>query len=572
MAYRIILRRDTTANWGENDPVLLAGEPGYETDSYKIKVGDGQSKWSDLPYYVGATGPIGFTGATGYTGATGPTGPMPDLINPVTYIELTSLISDSSLVAGTYYTITDYKTCYDRPDFDPKGNKILYNTYVEGDVDPIMVFATSESTLATDAQQISSPDDQISYDWAWNSTEISGFPAYGRITERIDENSNRTDYDHKSIKFKRYKEYEYDLTSPQPGQVEVQANGTVVGTATTFTNYSIDTIIAVPSSQSLYYKIVSIANDLEMVVTGVNVDPNLAPGNFFVATPFIYPNTDYISYKQNNIDGNTDYELVTTFFQTTPTPMGSHNNYIDNYADVAGSDEFILANNVFYDNAENNVLGYKSVNNTAQSGFTGNRIGQMSRNVILHPFIDNSIGIGFDENLIDAIFQSNNIGNYAYNNSISNREFTGNLVGTDFNNNYVIPSETFVITDNQMGNNVSGNIIYSNFKKNYIANTFKDNATKGNFENNRIFNEFRGNVIGTGFDKNIIQKEFIGNVVGNGFKYNEVKCDLTSIDFSTAIKVYEAYNKTILIDNAGGLRLTYISSVGPSLAFAGILS
>jgi hypothetical protein len=500
---------------------------------------------------------------------------MPDLINPVTYIELTSLISDSSLVAGTYYTITDYKTCYDRPDFDPKGNKILYNTYVEGDVDPIMVFATSESTLATEAQQISSPGDQISYDWAWNSTEISGFPAYGRITERIDENSNRTDYDHKSIKFKRYKEYEYDLTSPQPGQVEVQANGTVVGTATTFTNYSIDTIIAVPSSQSLYYKIVSIANDLEMVVTGVNVDPNLAPDNFYVATPLVHPDTNYVSYKQNNIDGDTDYELVTTFFQTGPTPPGSYNNYINNYADVASAGEFILSNNVFYNEASNNVLGYTSINNTTQSGFNGNRIGQMSENVILQTFLDNSIGIAFDGNLIDSIFQNNVIGNYAYGNSILNKEFIGNSIGTEFTNNYVTPSTTFVISDNRIGNGASGNIIHINFTKNYIANTFSDNqinGTSGQFNSNQIFNEFRGNIIDPNFSKNTIQQDFTGSIVGDGFKYNEVKCDLISIDFSTATKVYEPYDKTILTDSSSGLRLSYVSSVGPTLTFAGILS
>jgi hypothetical protein len=60
--------------------------------------------------------------------------------------------------------------------------------------------------------------------------------------------------------------------------------------------------------------------------------------------------------------------------------------------------------------------------------------------------------------------------------------------------------------------------------------------------------------------------------VGDGFKYNEVKCDLISIDFSTATKVYEPYDKTILTDSSSGLRLSYVSSVGPTLTFAGILS
>jgi hypothetical protein len=56
MAYRIILRRDTSVNWIQNNPVLLEGEPGYEIDTERIKIGDGQSPWSALPYYAGITG------------------------------------------------------------------------------------------------------------------------------------------------------------------------------------------------------------------------------------------------------------------------------------------------------------------------------------------------------------------------------------------------------------------------------------------------------------------------------------------------------------------------------------
>ena len=75
MAYRIILRRDGSSNWESQNPVLLLGEPGYETDTGKFKIGDGSSMWSDLNYYIGATGGPGSTGATGGPGSTGVTGP-----------------------------------------------------------------------------------------------------------------------------------------------------------------------------------------------------------------------------------------------------------------------------------------------------------------------------------------------------------------------------------------------------------------------------------------------------------------------------------------------------------------
>lgn len=53
MPYRILLRRDSSAKWIQNDPVLMLGEPGYETDTRKLKIGDGQTPWSSLRYYGG---------------------------------------------------------------------------------------------------------------------------------------------------------------------------------------------------------------------------------------------------------------------------------------------------------------------------------------------------------------------------------------------------------------------------------------------------------------------------------------------------------------------------------------
>jgi len=53
MTTRIKLRRDTAANWTASDPILALGEPGLETDTRKIKYGDGSTAWSGLPYASG---------------------------------------------------------------------------------------------------------------------------------------------------------------------------------------------------------------------------------------------------------------------------------------------------------------------------------------------------------------------------------------------------------------------------------------------------------------------------------------------------------------------------------------
>src|SRR5271166_78869 len=51
----IQLRRGTAAQWSSANPILAQGEEGYETDTSKMKIGDGTSTWASLVY----GGPIG---------------------------------------------------------------------------------------------------------------------------------------------------------------------------------------------------------------------------------------------------------------------------------------------------------------------------------------------------------------------------------------------------------------------------------------------------------------------------------------------------------------------------------
>lgn len=46
--HKIQIRRDTAANWTSADPTLAAGELGLETDTGKVKAGDGATAWSSL--------------------------------------------------------------------------------------------------------------------------------------------------------------------------------------------------------------------------------------------------------------------------------------------------------------------------------------------------------------------------------------------------------------------------------------------------------------------------------------------------------------------------------------------
>ena len=51
MAYRIVLRQDTSANWTTNNPTLLSGEFGFETNTNLLKLGNGIDPWITLAYW-----------------------------------------------------------------------------------------------------------------------------------------------------------------------------------------------------------------------------------------------------------------------------------------------------------------------------------------------------------------------------------------------------------------------------------------------------------------------------------------------------------------------------------------
>lgn len=51
----IKLRRGTSAEWTTANPILADGEPGFERDTDKHKIGDGSTHWVDLPYYINET-------------------------------------------------------------------------------------------------------------------------------------------------------------------------------------------------------------------------------------------------------------------------------------------------------------------------------------------------------------------------------------------------------------------------------------------------------------------------------------------------------------------------------------
>jgi hypothetical protein len=121
-----------------------------------------------------------------------------------TYAEFYTLITGGNLQVGRTYILVDFQTVYDQMDFDAGGSLKPTLVTKTGATEQIWVLALSSNQIAKKAYSATYPNDQIQYDWTYNATFVNGSPAKGRISERIDENNNRTDYDHREIKFIRY--------------------------------------------------------------------------------------------------------------------------------------------------------------------------------------------------------------------------------------------------------------------------------------------------------------------------------------------------------------------------------
>jgi hypothetical protein len=106
---RLQVRRGTSSGWTSANPTLYAGEIGFETDTGRIKIGDGTTVWTSLDYNVVV--PTGFIagsgigvsvaadGSTVTISATNPTLEPEDITGLTEYIQ--DIIGLSGIAAGS---------------------------------------------------------------------------------------------------------------------------------------------------------------------------------------------------------------------------------------------------------------------------------------------------------------------------------------------------------------------------------------------------------------------------------------------------------------------------------------
>jgi hypothetical protein len=454
------------------------------------------------------------------------------LMGKVTYSELQNMITSSGLTSGIFYTITDFRTCYDQPNFNSDKNPIMVGNYKDSDVEPIVVLAISSNTISTTAYQPAYPKDRIQYDWTFSATEVTQGVAYGRITERIDEFNNRTDYDHRTILFKRYGYIELSMDSPLQGTVDVTSTSstqmTVSGTGTNFTSLSVGNYVGFGNiTEFKAYEVVSISGDTEMYISGLT--------SFNSSDILIYNGNlqNDTSYYQNNIT------TAFTEYYTFDYNDTNINNYVGNYSNLYVWDEppFILSNNVFKgsnyinntfgdgcfnntfdDDCTNNIIGNYFFNNITDDDFDSNVIANyFNNNKITSNFYDNRIGENFQYNyLVQSSFYRNNIGNGFEYNIVDGNNFQNNEIGNGFNYNTILNGQFY---KNDIGNGYNNNKTYQNFYGNLITNGFYGNTIYSEFYDNQIRDYFGENTIGISVG---VYREFYGNVIGVGFYSNDI--------------------------------------------------
>ncbi len=447
----------------------------------------------------------------------------------VTYSELYSLLTGATLTPGKHYLITDFKTCYDQPDYDHNGNTIETGNYKEGNVSPILVLATDVDKISEHAYQPEYSGDTIQYDPYFTSTEVTAGEAFGRITYRIDDKGNAFDYDFREVLFKRY--ITYSAEEIYVGKVSINSVGVVTGVGTNFTGRTTGEVIGIVNVDSAYgvnfYQIVSIDSETSMTVTGRTI---YSVNNTFY-TDSITDNG--MSYKQNNIFSNTGFTQYKTFVNHYECFNNTCGNRVANT--LNSEDTFLLSNNVFRDgpyrdnsfgsNFRNNTFNDDCENNTISGNFYGNIIdNDFDNNTISSDFYDNIIICDFTNNIIQGDFYNNNLGD---NNS---NDFDYNLIMGLFYGNFYTGVDSFA--NNILKSSFYGNIIQTsfddnvvgNFYSNFIKNDFNNNTVGDNFYINNIYNSFYRNTIGFGFHNNTLgtinSSTFEDNHIGNEFKAN----------------------------------------------------
>ena len=472
-----------------------------------------------LLYYMNSSGiptPVGGSGVAANT------------VIYTTYSSLYSLYQNSSFATGSFYYITDFESIYDQPDFYFDGT---LKTSLESKgkptapYQPIIVVATSENTLDSYAYQPSYPNDRIKYDISWTQSELNSVSVKGRITERIDSNDNRTDYDHRTIRFKRYQAYErIGLLTGNINDWDC-ITGVCTGSGTSFsTELSVGDVILLNSDVAY--------GGLENYTIGLKIKTINSDNNFISVTSSLYASGVPSPVTLNNMVSQItpiNYSFASknyTYFSTSawagPSSYGSYKEVY--FGQGSTSSQFIIPD--YNDEAFTfETYPYSGTGlPITQDSIKNNYIGNYSQKYL--------------SGLNNTLILSNNcflLGTDIYNNKIGDNSYNNTFIG--------------ILTNNQ----VHDNIIYGNFYNNMIWGSARHNIIGGLFYNNYI-SDIEYNSIFAEFGRNVMYHP--SNFRSNSIDIN-LDVPILNINFITAYHVIQQYNCNIFLNSNNNIKLSY---------------
>lgn len=391
-----------------------------------------------------------------------------------TYADFYTLITGGNLQVGKTYILIDFQTIYDQMDFDASGNLKSSLTTKTGAIEQIWVLALAPDRIASTAYSKTYPNDRIQYDWTYNTTLVNGSPAKGRISERIDEWNNRTDYDHRVIKFIRYDD-------GSGNYVQIKDSGRTAKEYLTFgDNYG--------SGGTIYDNWLGDFYSIGMFF-GQEYGNNVFNSNIIIS------NYTSSQFNNNTIVNNAifNYMYGTLFGNTFNN--GLINNSMTGY----------IHDNKF-EKVQNCILSGNIISNTLKGDFKYNNIsGGFNNNIAYGDFINNIITLECYNNVFNGSVIYSSITslmfNNTFNNSISSSVFNGQISSCSISSEI----QKFICNSDFVNNTITGNHQFLNVCTNgFIGNKTIDELTYpflfGTYYKKEIFMASNGNIYARYFD------------------------------------------------------------------------
>ena len=412
------------------------------------------------------------------TSSSGGGGGTPPFYYVVTYDALMSLISGSNLIAGAFYLINDFASATYIQFSGTGGGGIGGEEVHIGNAEPLLVQATTSTTLSGTAMSLAFPNDVIQY-----SVNIpDGFYEYaasqgkGCIIYREDTlNQIARDYDWRNVIFRRW---ETSVGSGNYWSIQPVTNADYID-ITCFWNTGYKQNVYVKSPLQANVGITGFPYWLDNFVINagnscIALQVNLAYGSTY---------SEYTA----GIGGLDACVYDVVIFDTVISDTISDNRIsssIENFINL-GSGTF----------QNNNIGGFQNnnINDTNIGSITGNIISACYQNTINQLQYNSGSLLLFNQNNGDPININGNQGFAFITNNVCN-QIIGNISDTISDNictqingnisNSINSNNNAGLIGNNLSNNINTNSNQGDISNNTVGNLIENNTNGGNISNN----------------------------------------------------------------------------------------